>query len=340
MIESHSESDVPQNKSTQPIPPTPTPSSVQVGKSHPSTPEKSNKKVLYGLLFLFLFICALLGGYFAYQTINKSSQLDITQGEETQAWRPVSVTGTCAGGRIIGNSESVPYTFNFTFILASGGRSATVEHSFESAAVGGSHKVDADFSWNTLGDSGAAFAQSLRTNDRVTWRVVVNYEMNGQPQTENHEGYFTVFDANCSTSTPSPVVTPTATPTAAPTKTPAPTPTSTPTAKPSATATATAVPSATPSATPSGSPAIGGEPTPTPTAVPTATPTPTTETTNTTTTTTTQDNSTPSNPPTSVASETTLPKAGIESNSMALVIIGVVSLGLSAAFAFSKKKIV
>jgi len=339
MIESHLDKESNATKINAPLPTSSSAfsdKSSMLSVSQPVDKNKHKNKSLYILLIVFLFAFAVLGGYFAYQTINKSSKLDVTKTEDTQAWRPVSVTGTCTGGRVIGNNEQVPYSFNFTFILANGDRSSTLQNTFNSSIVGSANKIDSDFTWTSLGDNGDSFGKLLRTNDRITWKVAVNYVTNGQTQTENHEGFFNIFDTSCgqtATSAPSPSTVVSMSP--SPTRTAVPSPTQT------ASPTSTAVATATPTTVPAQSPPVGGAPSPTATPTPTATPVPsqTAAPTNPP-----QAASTPgpSNPPTSVASEQSqsLPKAGVENNSIALILIGAISLLVSAGFAFNKKKLI
>jgi LPXTG-motif cell wall-anchored protein len=318
MIESQS------NASLQPPkPPSNEGTQIKSGSFQPPSNPSSNKRMIFIILGLLFFV-AIVGGVVLFRNISNQGT-DITSTDTTFAWRPSSVAGTCVGGRVIGNNESVPYDFEFTFILSSGGRSAVLSHTFKSKPVGNSNKIDENFSWSDFGTDGVDFASKLRTGDKINWRVVVKYTQNGQAKTEEHSDFFTINDTSCgasSTPAPSPTVAPS--PSASATGTPRPTGTPVPTAVP--TGVPTAPPTSAPTATPNGTAEPTGTPTPTPTPTnPPSNPT-----------------STPvaqSTQPPQVAdnSSETLPNAGI-SNGVWFLIVGGTSLVVSVFLAIRKKK--
>lgn len=297
----------------------------------PPAPKQGGIKKPTIILLAVLFIAAIAGGLLAFQNFSKTADVDLSKQDETLAWRPVTVLGTCTGLRVIGNAEPAPHSFNFTFVLSNGSRSGTLQHKFDSKPIDGGHKIDEDVTWASLGEEGSAFASLIRTKDVINWQVTVTYMQDGQEVTENHADAFTVEDLACN-----------ATASASPTASPSSSALATATASPAATRTATPAPTASPRPT---DPAIGGENDPTPSPTPTRSPSPTPSATIKPSATAVPATTAPTpvaqatNPPTGVADSEVeqLPTAGVPYGILFMG-IGSISMAISAAFALSRKR--
>jgi hypothetical protein len=307
---------------SKPTVPNPTGSTIKptsFNSHNPPNPEhKPGIKKSTLIVLIVLFLAAIGGGLFAYINYSQTSNVDVTQSPETYAWRPYSVAGTCSGVKVIGHVEQAAYDFNFTFVLSQPGRTASFSHTFRSSPVSSGHKIDEDVMWSALGAEGITFGSLLQTGDTVNWNVDVTYTLAGSAKNEKYADSFKIFDTTCSEqASPTPTSAPSGTPVGS--QSPSPTPSRTPV--PSATGTPTASPS---------EPPVGG-PSATPTSEPTATPTPGP----------TNPPSTPTDPPQSTEVAQTqseeLPKAGVPYGILFMG-IGALSLGLSAAIAFSKRR--
>ncbi|MDQ3099565.1 MAG: LPXTG cell wall anchor domain-containing protein [bacterium] len=271
----------------------------------PQPPATGDKKRVLLVVFILLFIAAIGGGLIAYQNLNKSGSEELTEVQPTLAWRP-TVTGTCAGGTIVRDSESVPFLINLDLKL--NGTDVAPTQVFISQAPDNS--IDKTFNWN--------FSTAVKKDDKITWNATVKYTQNGNLHEEKYSGTIDIRD-NCTTASPSP--SPTTTPTGSPSATPSRSPSATPTRSPSP--------------TPTGTPPVGG-PSNTPTPTPTETPTPVASSTSTPTVAQTTSTPQPDNRAVADATET-LPTVGTN-NGVMFAIIGGASLLVSGVFAMLKRK--
>ncbi len=297
-------------------------SPIQASALPPQPPSKGDNKRVLLIVFILLFIAAVGGGLFAYQSLNKTKTEELTQVQPTLAWRP-TVTGTCVEGKISREKESVPFLINLDMKL--NGTETAPTQSFLSQ--GPDNSINKTFNWD--------FTSTVKKGDKITWNAVVKYTQNGNLHEEKYSGTIDIVDT-CGTGSPSP--TPTSSPTASPSHSPSGTPRYTPTPTPTRSATAS------PTASPTGTPPVGGPsntPTPTATPTPTNTPAPSSSSTSSpapasSSTPVAQSSSTPT-PDRAVADATALPQAGVNDGIM-YAIIGGVSLFVSALLALMKKK--
>ncbi len=290
-------------------------SNIHAAPLPPQPPAKGDGKRVLLIVFILLFIAAVGGGLFAYQNLNKTQTEDLTQVQPTLAWRP-TVTGTCTGGTIVRENESVPFLINLDLKL--NGTETAPKQAFLSQAPGNS--INKTFNWN--------FSRPVEKGDKIAWTATVKYTQNGNMHEEKYTGTIDIT-ADCATGSPSPSpsASPSSSPSASPSHTPSPSPTVT--ASPSPTVTATPSPSPT-STPPVGGPSNTPTPTPTPTPAPTTTATPTPTPVAAASSTTEPDNR-------AVADATALPESGINVGQM-FAILGAVSLAISGVFALMKKK--
>jgi hypothetical protein len=131
---------------------------------------------------IFVFVIASLGVFAAFGTffiMNQFSAQDLSQVEETLAWRP-TITGSCQTGNIKLGPES--REFDVVMTVTKSGQSQTLNFS-----SGADKELDEEFQWPF----------SVTNGDVINWSVKVTWDGNE----ENHTGQITV--SGCATSTPS-----------------------------------------------------------------------------------------------------------------------------------------
>lgn len=292
-----------------PMPSTPPMPNVSFSSNMQPPAKNDNNRILL-IIFILLLIAAIGGGLVAYQRLNQPTE-EITQVQPTLAWKP-TITGTCEGGRIVRDEESVPFLVTLDLKLNDSESSPT--QTFLSQEPG--NFINKAFDWN--------FSTSVKKGDKIKWNATVKYTKNGNLREEKYDGTIEIkSDCEAPSPSPSPTDEPSITPTASPSVAPSATPAKTPSSSPSSTPSDTPEPSSTP---PIGGPSITPTPSPTTTSTPGPTSTPVAE-----------SSSTPTPDVRDVADSSTLPEAGV-SNGVLFTIIGAVSLFISGIFALLKKK--
>lgn len=134
---------------------------------------------------VFVFIIATLGVFAAFGTffiMNQFSSQDLSQVDETLAWRP-TVTGACQTGNIKLGPE--PDEFDVVLTATKGNQSQTLNFS-----SGPDKQLDEDFQWPF----------TVANGDVVSWNVKVTWN-SGE---ENHQGQVTIAGCTTQQASPSP----------------------------------------------------------------------------------------------------------------------------------------